>query len=116
MKTTSALVLALSCLTSILANVMVQEGKYMFPLEDVKKLWTLMSTQNKSNLDTSGSVSTKLCPCSTLPKVFQSVCSLEDADKVFLRLELLAKSADMCEICAYAACTGCNSVNITKVL
>ncbi|XP_072888612.1 guanylin-like [Hemitrygon akajei] len=115
MKTTFSLVLALSCLTSILASVTVQDGNYTFPLEDVKQLWALMGTLDENNAAAAGSASTKLCPSSALPKTFQSVCASKDADQVFLRLEEIAQKVDVCEICAYAACTGCESVNLEEV-
>lgn len=110
MKTIFSLVLALSYLSSILANVMVQDGNYTFPLEDVKQLWALMDTLAKDDPAVASSISTGLCPSSELPKVFQPVCTSRDADQVFLRLEEIARKADVCEICAYAACSGCESV------
>ncbi|XP_051894927.1 guanylin-like [Pristis pectinata] len=89
------------------------DGNYTFPLEDVKQLWALMDTLVESDPVVASSVSTGLCLSPELPKVFRPVCTSRDANQVFLRLEEIAQKADVCEICAYAACSGCESVGQT---
>ncbi|XP_055515008.1 guanylin-like [Leucoraja erinacea] len=109
MKTPFSLLLAISCMSSILANVIVQDGIYSFPLKDVKQLWALMDAHAKDNPVDSSSSLTGLCHSSELPKAFHTVCAAKDTAQVFLRLEEIARKADHCEICAYAACTGCEN-------
>ncbi|XP_062889202.1 guanylin-like [Mobula hypostoma] len=107
MKLIFSLALALSCLPNILANVMVQEGNYTFPLEDVKQLWAVMGTLDKYNPAVASSISTGLCASSELPKVLQPICTSKDADQVFFRLVKIAVRSDECEICVHPACTDC---------
>ncbi|XP_069771427.1 guanylin-like isoform X2 [Narcine bancroftii] len=102
-----SLVLALSSLSSILANVMVQDGDYKFPLNDVKQLWDLINHLAEGVSDKDSTISTPLCSSTGLPQVFQPVCDSKDADHVFLRLERIAVRSDECEICVHPACTGC---------
>ncbi|XP_072334655.1 guanylin-like [Scyliorhinus torazame] len=108
MKTLFAILFLTSCLSSLVENVMVQDGDYEFLLEEVKQLWLLM---NKGHLgstpDADKSQVSTLCKNPELPEVFQPVCVSNDASQVFLRLKELSVKADICEICAYAACSGC---------
>ncbi|XP_043531468.1 guanylin family protein [Chiloscyllium plagiosum] len=98
----------LTCgLSSLMANVIVQDGDYKFPLDDVKQLWALMDTDKLGLPDDDKAYVSTLCNDSKLPNAFQPVCSSSDALQVFNRLEKLTMKADLCEICAYAACTGC---------
>ncbi|XP_072888611.1 guanylin-like [Hemitrygon akajei] len=115
MKILFAFVLVASSLPSILTKVIVQDGDYTFPLEDVKQLWALMDTQAKDNPAVASSASTGLCHSSELPKTFQSVCTSKDADQVFLRLGRLAQQADSCEICSQPACSGCEIGGIKQL-
>ncbi|KAM6296326.1 guanylin [Aegotheles albertisi] len=88
--------------------VYVKDGDSKFSLESVKKLKELM--------DESKSISSRMVvskahysPCDEkdLPEEFQSVCKREDAPMVFERLSRVVQEADLCEICANAACAGC---------
>ncbi|XP_078281223.1 guanylin-like [Rhinoraja longicauda] len=109
MKTAISLLLAISCMPSILANVIVQDGIYSFPLKDVKQFWTLMNAEAKDKPVDSSSPLSGLCHSSELPKAFLPVCASKDTAQVFLRLAEIEQKADNCEICAYAACTGCEN-------
>ncbi|XP_067872911.1 guanylin-like [Heterodontus francisci] len=107
MKTLFAIVFLTSCLSSLMAKVVVQDGDYEFFLDDVKKLWDLM---DKNRLGITGIINSHtptLCNNPELPHVFQPVCASSDAPHVFHRLKEISANADICEICAYVACTGC---------
>ncbi|XP_048417618.1 guanylin family protein [Stegostoma tigrinum] len=106
MKTLLAIFFLTCGLSGLKAKVMVQDGIYKFLLEDVKQLWALMDADKLGNVADEKLVLT-LCNDLMLPKVFQPVCNSSDALQVFDRLGNLAMKADICEICAYAACTGC---------
>ncbi|XP_055515007.1 guanylin-like [Leucoraja erinacea] len=107
MKTAFSLIVAISCLSGILTNVMVQDGNYTFPLKDVKQLWTLMNTLPNDDPAVVNGSSHSLCLSSNLPKVFQTVCLSTDAAQVLHRLEKMAVKSDDCEICVHPACTDC---------
>lgn len=105
MKILLAVVFLTGCLSNPLKKVMVQDGDFIFPLKDVKELWDMMDMDSDSDDDKS-QIST-LCKDSDLPEVFQPVCGSPDGPQVFHRLMDLWVKADVCEICAYAACSGC---------
>ncbi|KAK6477450.1 guanylin-like [Huso huso] len=86
-------------------SVKVVDGDFTFSLEAVKKLKDLMDgVQLKSSRMSSSAV---LCANPALPEEFRAVCQSTGAGMVFSRLETVADHADICEICAMAACTGC---------
>ncbi|XP_038629589.1 guanylin-like [Scyliorhinus canicula] len=108
MKTLFAILFLTSCLSSLVENVTVQDGDYEFPLEEVKELWSLMDKDHLNSIpDGDKSQISTLCKDPELPEVFQPVCASNDASQIFYRLKDLAVKADICEICAYAACSGC---------
>ncbi|XP_078281504.1 guanylin-like [Rhinoraja longicauda] len=107
MKTAFSLILAISCLSGILANVMVQDGNYTFPLKDVRQLWALMNTLPNDYPAVDNFSSHGPCLSSNLSEVFHTVCLSTDAAQVFDRLEKMAVSSDDCEICVHPACTDC---------
>ncbi|KAM6116830.1 guanylin [Phoenicopterus ruber ruber] len=101
-------VLAVLLLVHSSQAVYVQDGDLKFSLESVKKLKELMDENRHINprmIISMGSYS----PCNDkdLPEEFQSVCKREDAPVIFERLSLAVGDADLCEICANAACAGC---------
>ncbi|MGH0118326.1 UNVERIFIED_CONTAM: hypothetical protein FKN15_048562 [Acipenser sinensis] len=84
-----------------------KDGDFTFSLEAVKKLKDLMDgVQLKSSRMSSSAL---LCANPALPEEFKAVCQSTGAGMVFSRLETVADHADICEICAMAACTGCFS-------
>ncbi|NXP48455.1 GUC2A protein, partial [Heliornis fulica] len=101
-------VLAVLVVVPTVQAVYVQDGDLKFSLESVKKLKELMDEKKHFNprmVDSMASSS----PCNekSLPEEFQSVCKREDASMIFERLNLAVREADLCEICANAACAGC---------
>ncbi|NXK00923.1 GUC2A protein, partial [Corythaixoides concolor] len=84
------------------------DGDLKFSLESVKKLKALMDENIHSNSRV-GISKASYSPCDEkdLPEEFQSVCKREDASMIFERLTLAVQEADLCEICANAACAGC---------
>ncbi|XP_040441942.1 guanylin-like [Falco naumanni] len=88
--------------------VYVQDGDMKFSLESVKKLKELMDeTRHASPRMVVSKTSYSPCDEKDLPEEFQPVCKREDASMVFERLNLAVRDADLCEICANAACAGC---------
>ncbi|XP_029630983.1 guanylin [Salmo trutta] len=102
------MVLAL-CLVSEALAVKVQEGDFFFSLDSVKKLQEL--TAEDSNVNrmqnprlTSTSFAS-VCANPSLPQEFMPLCMKRGASMSLSRLA--AVPMDICEICAFAACTGC---------
>ncbi|XP_009933479.2 guanylate cyclase activator 2B [Opisthocomus hoazin] len=88
--------------------VYVQDGDLKFSLESVKKLKELMDENTHINPRMAALVaSSSPCDEEDLPEELQSVCKREDAAMIFERLNLAVREADLCEICANAACAGC---------
>ncbi|NXK78203.1 GUC2A protein, partial [Amazona guildingii] len=84
------------------------DGDLKFSLESVKKLKEHMDENRHINSCFVVSVaSDSPCDEKDLPEEFQSVCKIEDASVIFERLYLVVPEADLCEICANAACAGC---------
>uniref|UniRef100_A0A8C9LAK2 Guanylate cyclase activator 2B n=1 Tax=Pavo cristatus TaxID=9049 RepID=A0A8C9LAK2_PAVCR len=104
-------VLALLLLVHSSQAVYVQDGNLKFSLESVKKLKELMDENRVINPRMVVLKASKdgYSPCQDedLPEEFQPVCEREDAPMIFERLYLVANEADLCEICANAACSGC---------
>uniref|UniRef100_A0A8B9CVS1 Guanylate cyclase activator 2B n=1 Tax=Anser brachyrhynchus TaxID=132585 RepID=A0A8B9CVS1_9AVES len=98
-------VLILLSLVHSSQGVYVQDGDLKFSLESVKKLKELMD-ENRSINPRMVASKTASSPCKEkdLPEEFRAVCKREDAPMVFERLSI---DADLCEICANAACSGC---------
>ncbi|XP_010183009.1 PREDICTED: guanylin-like [Mesitornis unicolor] len=101
-------VLEVLFLVHISLAVYVQDGDLKFSLESVKKLKELMDENRQSNPRMVVSMA-NYSPCDEkdLPEELQSVCEKEDASVIFERLNLAVQDADLCEICANAACAGC---------
>ncbi|CAL8336777.1 unnamed protein product [Lota lota] len=112
MKTTApavAIVLLILALNSLNSEaVQVQVEGLTFSLEDVRMLQMLTKTPSEAgnaNLrlrPSSGSV----CSNPALPKAFQALCDQNNNASPSLII-LTKMPMDVCEICAYAACTGC---------
>ncbi|MCI4390211.1 hypothetical protein PGIGA_G00119880 [Pangasianodon gigas] len=84
------------------------DGEYSYSLESVKVLQHLLDSssvpkqQNPRLVKTSYSA---VCGNPTLPQEFLGLCHQSGSALVFSRLA--AVPMDVCEICAFAACTGC---------
>ncbi|KAF7693250.1 guanylin family protein [Silurus meridionalis] len=108
MKTIISIALLLTALCLVSEAVQVQDGAYSFSFDSVKVLQSLLDKssvpmqQNPRLIKTSyGAV----CGNPTLPQEFTELCHKSGSALVFSRLA--AVPMDVCEICAYAACTGC---------
>ncbi|XP_039364573.1 guanylin [Mauremys reevesii] len=102
MKALAAAVLCLCTLAAFSDCVTVQVGKFSFPLESVKKLKDFMDNSHPLNVR-----SAPLCANSDIPKEFLDLCATPDADQILDELKPIARSPELCEICAFAACAGC---------
>ncbi|XP_054427567.1 guanylin [Pteronotus mesoamericanus] len=88
-------------------GVTVQDGKFSFPLEAVKKLKDLQDLQEPNGRSFYRPVVPTLCSYPNFPKELKPLCKERNARQILQRLEAIAEDPSTCEICAYAACTGC---------
>ncbi|XP_029332680.1 guanylin isoform X2 [Mus caroli] len=92
-----------------------EDGDLSFPLESVKKLKDLREVQEPRLVSHKmfaprllQPVAPQLCSShSALPEALRPVCKKPNAEEILQRLEAIAQDPNTCEICAYAACTGC---------
>ncbi|NP_001279269.1 guanylin-like precursor [Callorhinchus milii] len=105
MKTSIGTILLLICLSSLSQCVVVKIGEYEFPLEAVKNLTDLINQAKNEQFfrDNTNTV----CKMPALPGIFKPICTKTDADEIFNLLGRIGVKSDVCEICAFAACTGC---------
>uniref|UniRef100_W5M6R4 Guanylate cyclase activator 2B n=1 Tax=Lepisosteus oculatus TaxID=7918 RepID=W5M6R4_LEPOC len=82
-----------------------QEGNFTFSLESVKTLKSLMDSSAGRSLRLAKTSSVAVCDNPALPMEFQPLCHQPGAGMAFFRLASV--DHDICEICAFAACTGC---------
>ncbi|MCJ8741604.1 hypothetical protein PDJAM_G00072520 [Pangasius djambal] len=89
--------------------VIVHEGEFSFSLESVKKVWDILANEESTKQTNPLSVFSAVTVCENplLPEEFQPLCQSKNAQIHFSRLALLSGKKDVCEICAFAACTGC---------
>nr|ACQ59021.1 Guanylin precursor [Anoplopoma fimbria] len=104
LATIAVLVLALGLTTGA---VQVEENGLSFSLEAVKRLQELtensaLAGQQSPRLRAS---SGSLCADPMLPQEFMPLCRQRGASASLARLAMVPM--DVCEICAFAACTGC---------
>ncbi|AWP02210.1 putative guanylate cyclase activator 2B-like [Scophthalmus maximus] len=102
--TVALLVLALGWTSEA---VQVQENGLSFSLEAVKRLQELTLSRASAGpqnprLRTS---TVSLCADPMLPQEFLPICKQRGASASLSRLAMVP--LDVCEICAFAACTGC---------
>ncbi|XP_045885193.1 guanylin-like [Micropterus dolomieu] len=100
----AVLVLALSCTSEA---VQVEENGLSFSLEAVKRLHELTESSRaagQQNPRLRASIM-YLCADPMLPQEFLPLCKQRGASASLARLALVP--VDVCEICAFAACTGC---------
>ncbi|XP_067423280.1 guanylin [Emydura macquarii macquarii] len=105
-----ALLTAALCLCALAAFsdcVTVQVGEFSFSLESVKKLKDLLGNPGSRNPALRSAISVPVCANPALPKEFLQLCAAPNADQMFATLRPIARSPDICEICAFAACAGC---------
>ncbi|KAG8569610.1 hypothetical protein GDO81_014480 [Engystomops pustulosus] len=106
------LVVCLLALTQISAEVTVKVGDFTFPLEVVKKLKDVVdSTRDTDNRAQSDDVASYKGICSSRAlSELQDLCDTNQPDLIaetLHELELVADNFDECEVCAFAACSGC---------
>ncbi|XP_072522415.1 guanylin [Salminus brasiliensis] len=108
MKTVTLIVMLFATVCLFSEAIQVQDGEYFFSAESVKVLQHLLNSgsvtqqQNPRLATTSYSA---VCANPTLPQEFVLLCNQSGYSMVFSRLA--AVPMDVCEICAFAACTGC---------
>ncbi|XP_075705026.1 guanylin-like [Rhinoderma darwinii] len=105
-------IVCLLALTHLSAGVIVKVGDFTFPLETVKKMKEVvdgsMSTEHHVQRDDIRSYK-DLCSNSALPEL-RDLCQTDQSNLMAETLRALGHVADRldeCEICAFAACTGC---------
>ncbi|KAM8867325.1 guanylate cyclase activator 2B [Synchiropus picturatus] len=85
--------------------VWVQENGMSFPLEAVKRLQKLTELRSGAESPRLRASSWSLCDDPLLPADFKPLCDQRGASASMSRLAMVPM--DICEICAFAACTGC---------
>ncbi|XP_063072381.1 guanylin family protein [Engraulis encrasicolus] len=109
MKTVLSLALLLAALLFSSDAVQVRDGEDIFSLESVKVLQELAGSLDAKVMKASPRLAktsyTSICNHPTLPQEFVPVCHQEGASMRLARLG--AVPIDVCEICAFVACTGC---------
>ncbi|KAM4871849.1 guanylin [Thomomys bottae] len=99
---------------TLAGSVTVKDGDFSFPLESVKKLKDLgklpeprPGSLRKLSPLLREPVAPRLCSSANFPEELRPLCKEPDVEQILRRLEAIADDPGMCEICAYAACTGC---------
>nr|XP_048290533.1 guanylin [Myodes glareolus] len=116
--TMKACLLSLLCLLGALAvlveGVTVQDGDLSFPLESVKQLKDLkeepkprLVSHKRLAARAPQPVTPSLCSHPAFPEALKPLCTKPNAEEILRRLRAIAQDPNTCEICAYAACTGC---------
>ncbi|CAH6790796.1 Guca2a [Phodopus roborovskii] len=114
----NACLLSLLCLLGALAvlaeGVTVQDGDLSFPLESVKQLKDLQEVPESLLVSHKRFAPRLLVPAAPplcrhpkFPEALRPLCKKPNAEEILQRLEAIAQDPNTCEICAYAACTGC---------
>ncbi|XP_035238960.1 guanylin-like [Anguilla anguilla] len=109
MKTVLSITFLALAVSLLCDAVQVKEREFTFSLESVKQLKDLMDS------DLAGKESPRLAKTSTaivcndpdLPEEFLPLCQSEGAGMSLARLAFIGNNYDECEICMFAACTGC---------
>ncbi|XP_056130816.1 guanylin-like [Lampris incognitus] len=102
-----SIVLAILALSLATEAVQVQEGEFSFSLEAVKKLQELTGSSGEmEKLNPQHRTSPmSVCFDPLLPQVFLPLCQQPGAALSLSKLAMIP--VDVCEICSFAACTGC---------
>ncbi|KAI5614497.1 guanylate cyclase activator 2B (uroguanylin) precursor [Silurus asotus] len=86
----------------------IQDGEYSFSSDSVRVLQSLLdksSVSKKQNPHLIKTIYAAVCGNPTLPQEFIELCHKSDFALVFSRLAKI--NMDICDICGFAACTGC---------
>ncbi|XP_071350400.1 guanylin [Trachinotus anak] len=104
LATITLLVLALGWTSEA---VQVEENGLSFSLEAVKRLQELTESRYATGLQNPRfrASTVSLCADPMLPQEFLPLCRQRGASASLTRLAVVP--LDVCEICAFAACTGC---------
>ncbi|XP_023125584.1 guanylin-like [Amphiprion ocellaris] len=102
MRVCSVVLVVVLCVCTGALGVQVNVGDESFPLEAVKQLKELMAL----NDNISPFAKTSVCANPLLPQVFHPVCQARGAGTTVFS-KLAAVPLDICEICAFPACSGC---------
>ncbi|XP_005083901.1 guanylin [Mesocricetus auratus] len=112
----NACLLSMLCLLGALAvlveGVTVQDGDLSFPLESVKQLKDLkevpeLVSHKRFAPRPPVPLVPRLCSYTAFPEALRPLCKKPNAEEILQRLKAIAQDPNTCEICAYAACTGC---------
>ncbi|XP_073427344.1 guanylin-like [Dendrobates tinctorius] len=105
-------VLCLLALIHLSAGVIVKVGDLTFPLESVKKLKEVLGSRMVADDRAQGDdipVYEKICSSHVFPEL-RDLCDSEQTALIAETLRGLGRVADnmdVCEVCAFAACSGC---------
>ncbi|XP_038603461.1 guanylin [Tachyglossus aculeatus] len=106
---TASLLLSALCLGLLASSasgvITVREGDFSAPLEVVKKLKILL--EEHSGVENAILKAAALCENPGLPAQLKPICHSPNSATMFARLGDIAREPHICELCAYAACTGC---------
>ncbi|MBB6682317.1 hypothetical protein H4O20_12765, partial [Aequorivita sp. 609] len=107
MKTVLCVAFLVVALCLVCEAVQVQEGDFSFSLDSVKVLQQLTDQQKPQTQNPRLAKTSYFSVCSnpTLPQEFVPLCMQKGATMSLARLASV--NVDICEICAFAACTGC---------
>ncbi|XP_076878147.1 guanylin-like [Brachyhypopomus gauderio] len=108
MKTITSIALLFATLYVVSEAVQVHDGDYSFSAESVKVLQHLLESSTVTQKPSPRLAQTSygaVCASPTLPQEFLTLCQQSGSAMVFSRLA--STPMDVCEICAFAACTGC---------
>ncbi|XP_034023541.1 guanylin-like [Thalassophryne amazonica] len=108
MKATfTAIVLLVFALALASEVVQVHEGGLSFSVEAVKKLQELTESSDAVQAQSPRLLVSNIAVCDDpdLPQELLPLCKQKGASASFARLAMVPM--DVCEICAFAACTGC---------
>uniref|UniRef100_A0A6I8P6B9 Guanylin n=1 Tax=Ornithorhynchus anatinus TaxID=9258 RepID=A0A6I8P6B9_ORNAN len=98
--------LCLGLLASSASGVItVREGDFSVPLEVVKKLKLLL--EEYKGVENAVLMAAALCENPGLPAQLKPICHSPNSSTLFTRLGAIAQEPHICELCGYAACTGC---------
>nr|XP_057911072.1 guanylate cyclase activator 2B-like [Doryrhamphus excisus] len=107
MKTTLATIALLVLVLGWTSEaIQVQENGLSFSLEAVKRLQEMFESRGTVQQNPrSRSSSSSMCEDPMLPQELLPLCKQRGASASLARLAMVPM--DVCEICAFAACTGC---------
>ncbi|KAK7803417.1 hypothetical protein U0070_023727 [Myodes glareolus] len=96
------------------SGCLFQDGDLSFPLESVKQLKDLkeepkprLVSHKRLAARAPQPVTPSLCSHPAFPEALKPLCTKPNAEEILRRLRAIAQDPNTCEICAYAACTGC---------